>query len=291
MLSIRTNMASIGARRNLNQASEDLNGNFSKLSSGYRITRASDDAAGLGVSTNLRSQITSYKMAVRNANDGISMLQTTEAALNESAAIVTRLRELTIQAASDGLAATERQYLNKEVQELVKELDRIAQTTEYNGRYLLGSTVELRFQVGIGDTAEDAITVQIDAATVAGLGLSSNASYASVFVRQFDDYAQAGTTSAAAKYQGLLVRLDRAMDAIAQRRATLGATANRLTSVGNTLSIALESAQQSNSRIRDVDVAAESAELGANQVLVQAGTSMLAQANQAPETALKLLKG
>ena len=288
MLSIRTNMASVNAQRNMNKATQALQGNFAKLSSGYRITKASDDAAGMGVSTNLRSQILSYKMAMRNAQDAVSVIQTTEAALNESASIITRLRELTVQAASDGLGTTERGYLSKEVTQLTEELDRIANTTEFNGRNLLSSAPQLQFQVGIRNTSNDKINITIDKATLGGLGLSGSAT--GTFEATFSANAsKSGNLSAAEGYKGLLSRLDTALNSISNRRATLGATANRLQSAQNTLAIAMESAQQANSRIRDVDVASESSKLSANQVLVQAGVSMLAQANQAPQAALKLL--
>ena len=288
MLSIRTNMASVNAQRNMNKATQALQGNFAKLSSGYRITKASDDAAGMGVSTNLRSQILSYKMAMRNAQDAVSVIQTTEAALNESASIITRLRELTVQAASDGLGTTERGYLSKEVTQLTEELDRIANTTEFNGRNLLSSAPQLQFQVGIRNTSNDKINITIDKATLGGLGLSGSAM--GTFEATFSANAsKSGNLSAAEGYKGLLSRLDTALNSISNRRATLGATANRLQSAQNTLAIAMESAQQANSRIRDVDVASESSKLSANQVLVQAGVSMLAQANQAPQAALKLL--
>jgi flagellin len=288
MLSIRTNMASVNAQRNMNKATQALQGNFAKLSSGYRITKASDDAAGMGVSTNLRSQILSYKMAMRNAQDAVSVIQTTEAALNESASIITRLRELTVQAASDGLGTTERGYLSKEVTQLTEELDRIANITEFNGRNLLSSAPQLQFQVGIRNTSNDKINITIDKATLGGLGLSGSAT--GTFEATFSANAsKSGNLSAAEGYKGLLSRLDTALNSISNRRATLGATANRLQSAQNTLAIAMESAQQANSRIRDVDVASESSKLSANQVLVQAGVSMLAQANQAPQAALKLL--
>ena len=291
MLSIRTNMASLNAQRNMNIASQSLQQNFAKLSSGYRITKASDDAAGMGVSTNLRSQVMGYKMAMRNAQDAVSVIQTTEAALNESASIITRLRELTVQAASDGLGTTERGYLAKEVTQLTQELERIANTTEFNGRMLLNASAPtLQFQVGIRNTDNDKITIDVDSATLGGLGMSSKAGSHSAFNKAFGDNAvKLGNLSAASGYKELLSRLDTALNSISNRRATLGATANRLQSAQNTLAIAMESAQQANARVRDVDVAQESAKLSANQVLVQAGVSMLSQANQAPQAALKLL--
>lgn len=283
MLSVRTNMASIYAQRNLSKAAEDFKDSVAKLSSGYRITKASDDAAGIAVSSNLRSQVASYKVAVRNAQDGVSIIQTAEAALNESAEIITRLRELTVQAASDGLGTTERQYLSQEVDELTEELGRIASTTEFNGRNLLSGAPTLQFQVGIRGGAADRVTLSFQAATLNSLGLSGS----SPFDTTFSSYAT--QSSPGSNYQAMLTRLDGALDSISNHRATLGATANRLKSAQNTLAVAIESAQQADSRIRDVDVAEESAKMSANQVLVQAGVSMLAQANQAPEAALELL--
>ena len=282
MLSIRTNMASLYAQRNVAKATSDLQENVARLSSGYRVSKASDDAAGMGVSTNLRSQIASYKMASRNADDGISIIQTAEAALNESADIITRLRELTVQAASDGLGTTERQYLSKEVSELTAELGRIASTTEFNGRYLLSGAPTLDFQVGIRGTSDDRIRLSMQGMTLADLGLDG-----SNFETQFSSYAD--DSSPGSSYQALLTTLDTALNTVSGERAKLGATANRLESAKNTIEIAMESAEQADSRIRDVDVAEESSRMSANQVLVQAGVSMLTQANQMPEAALELL--
>ena len=292
MLSIRTNMSSFKATRSMHVASAGLERNVAKLSSGFRITRASDDAAGLSVSTNLRSQINSYKMAARNAQDAISVIQTADAALDESSNILIRMRELTVQAASDGLAATEREYLSKEVQQLSGELDRIARATEYNGRSLLENPPELQFQVGIRGLAQDTVKVQLENATAVGLGLSSATDSTSGFASQYSSFAgQADNGLATSGFRGLLSRLDNAIETVAERRAGLGATENRLVSARNTLAMAMESAQQSNARISDVDVASESAGLSANQVLQQAGVSMLAQANQVPQAAVRLMSG
>ena len=283
MLSIRTNMASIYAQRNLDKASQEYEGNIARLSSGYRITKASDDAAGMGVSTNLRAQVASYKMAARNAQDGVSLIQTAESALNESAELITRLRELTVQAASDGLGTTERQYLSAEVNKLTDEIGRIASTTEYNGRNLLSAAPTLQFQVGIRGGSSDSLSLTVQGATLASLGLAG----ASTFSSKFATFAT--QSSPGSSYQGLLTALDDALVSVSSSRATLGATANRLESAQNTITVAMESAQQADSRIRDVDVAEESAKMSANQVLIQAGVSMLAQANQMPEAALELL--
>lgn len=292
MLSIRTNMSSFRATRSMHIASAGMERNVAKLSSGFRITRSSDDAAGLSVSTNLRSQINSYKMAARNAQDAISVLQTADAAMDESANVLIRLRELTIQAASDSLMPQERQYLSQEVQQLAGELDRIANSAEYNGKTLLKDPPELQFQLGIRGKADDTVSLQFQDATLNGLGLSSATAAASAFGKQFSTHAgQTDNALATSGFRGLLSRLDGAIEVVSERRAHLGATENRLESARNTLFVAMESAQQSNARIRDVDVASESASLSANQVLQQAGVSMLAQANQLPQTAVQLMRG
>jgi flagellin len=276
-MSIRTNVASLNAQRNLYSTQAALDTSLSRLSSGYRITKAGDDAAGLGISTKLESQIRSYAQAVRNANDGISVIQSTEAALNESANILTRLRELAMQSASDGIGNTERGYVNVEAGKLVAELERIAQTTEYNGTKLLdGTNVSgLDFQVGIQNSASgfDKINfAAIDATTSAsGLNVSglSLASKASALVA--------------------LASLDAALESVSSKRADLGAAGNRLQSAINNIQSFAESLSAANSRIKDVDVAEETSRMARYQILSQAGVSVLAQANQMPQLALKLL--
>ncbi len=274
MLSIRTNVSSLSAQRNLMNNQNQLDGSLSKLSSGYRITRASDDAAGLGVSTNLTAQIRSYGQAVRNANDGLSVVQTAEASMNETSAILTRMRELAMQSASDGIGATERAYIQEENTALIAELDRIDSVTEFNGQTLFGAAAALTFQVGIRETANDFITLDTTAMNVDSTSLGVNG---------VDLSTDAATSRAA------LATIDTAIDSVSNFRSELGAVANRLTSVVNTISVAKESASAANSRIRDVDVAEESSNMSASQVLMQAGVSVLAQANQAPQVALKLL--
>jgi len=274
-MSIRTNVSSLNAQRNLYQAQNALDSSLSRLSSGFRITKAGDDAAGLGISTKLESQIRSYSQATRNANDGISVIQSTEAALNESAAILTRLRELAMQSASDGIGDTERGYVQKEATALVSELERISQVTEYNGTKLLNgaTTSGLDFQVGLGATANDKINFNtIDATTgasglaVTGLLLSNKASAVSA-----------------------LSTIDAALQKVSDSRATLGANGNRFTSAISNIQAFSESLSAANSRIKDVDVAEETSRMARNQILSQAGVSVLAQANQMPQLALKLL--
>ena len=273
-MSIRTNTASLNATRNLMVSQSQLDRSLSKLSSGYRITRASDDAAGLGVSANLTAQYRSYNQAMRNANDGLSLVQTAEAALNETTNILTRMRELAMQSASDGIGTTERGYIQEEADALIEELDRLDATTEFNGTTIFGAANALSFQVGIRDSADDYIDIDTSAIEVDSTSLAVNTVDLSVD---------------AATSRGHLAAIDAAIEDVSGFRAELGAGANRLESVLNTVATAAESVAASNSRIRDVDVAAETAEMSKAQILVQAGVSVLAQANQAPQVALKLL--
>lgn len=273
-MSIRTNTASLNATRNLMVSQSQLDRSLSKLSSGYRITRASDDAAGLGVSANLTAQYRSYNQAMRNANDGLSLVQTAEAALNETTNILTRMRELAMQSASDGIGTTERGYIQEEADALIEELDRLDATTEFNGTTIFGAANALSFQVGIRDSADDYIDID-----TSGIEVDST----SLAVNTVDLSVDAATS------RGHLAAIDAAIEDVSGFRAELGAGANRLESVLNTVATAAESVAASNSRIRDVDVAAETAEMSKAQILVQAGVSVLAQANQAPQVALKLL--
>jgi flagellin len=273
-MSIRTNISSLNAQRNLYSTQNSLDSSLSKLSSGFRITKAGDDAAGLGISTKLESQIRSYAQAVRNANDGISVIQSTEAALNEDANILTRLRELAMQSASDGVGDSERAYIQKESTALVNELQRISQVTEYNGTKLLnGANATLDFQVGIYATTNDAISFNGLNATTGSTGL--NVSGISM------------TTKASAL--AALASLDNALASVSDSRSTLGANGNRFQSAIANIQSFAESLSAANSRIKDVDVAEETSRMSRSQILLQAGVSVLAQANQMPQMALKLL--
>ena len=274
-LRINTNVASISAQRMLSHTKNDLNSNLRKLSSGQRITRAADDAAGLAISENLKAQIRGIGQAKRNADDGISLVQTAEGGLSEISNIIIRLRELAVQTASDTIGDTERGFSDIEFQQLKEEVQRISESAEFNGRQLLdGSGGIAEIQVGYNnDPFKDRITYdgsQI-ASTLADLALTgemvSNKESAQMALRKLDD--------ALVKVNG--------------NRATLGALQNRLTSVIETLGITEENFSEANSRIRDVDVAKETAAMAKNQILSQAGTSVLAQANQAPNFALKLI--
>jgi flagellin len=274
-MSIRTNIASLNAQRNLYATQTNLDSSLSRLSSGFRITKAGDDAAGLGISSKLESQIRSYGQAVRNANDGLSVIQSTEAALNEQANILTRLRELAMQSASDGVGNSERAYIQMEGGALVNELQRISQVAEYNGTKLLigGTATTLDFQIGIYSTSNDAITFNtLDGTTgVSGLNVASIA------------------MSSKASALSALASLDNALEKVSSARATLGANGNRLQSAISNIQSFAESLSAANSRIKDVDVAEETSRMSRSQILLQAGVSVLAQANQMPQMALKLL--
>ncbi len=272
-MSIRTNISSLNAQRNLSATETMLNSSLSKLSSGFRITKAGDDAAGLGISSNLGAQIRSYNQAARNASDGMSLIQTAEGALNETTNILTRLRELSMQSASDGVSNTERTYIQDEVDNLVTELDRIANSAEYNGTALLnGATGTLTFQVGIRNVAaNDRITISSFDANNTALGTSGL------------------SISTAGNAQAALATIDTAIQSVSAGRARLGAAGNRLQTVTSTIRTSSENISAANSRIKDVDVAEETSAMSRAQILVQAGVSVLSQANQLPQMAMKLL--
>ena len=278
-MSIRTNVASLDAQRNLSSTQSMLDSSMARLSSGYRITKAGDDAAGLGISTKLEAQIRSYNQAVRNANDGVSVVQTTEAALDNTANILTRLRELAMQSASDGIGDSERAYIQTEASQLQDEMNRIAQTTQFNGAYLLnGSSLTLDFHVGVDGTTNDVISFHTMDATVSTLfGTSSSQT-------SIDLSSKIGSVSA-------LSVIDGALAALSNDRSELGAAGNRLQDVIATIQSFTEQLSAADSRIKDVDVAEETSTMARAQILQQAGVSVLAQANQQPQLALKLLGG
>jgi len=273
--SIRTNVGSLDAQRNLFNAQSMLSDSFARLSSGYRITKAGDDAAGLGISVNLESQISSFNQANRNAQDANSVISTAEANLNQTTQLLTRMRELAMQSASSGVGNTERAYIQTENAANISEIDRIANAAEFNGQALLNSgATTLTFQVGIRNVAaNDQIGVTtVDATANAGLGVST-----------LDFTTQLGA-------QNALATIDTALQTISRARASFGASGNRLNSVIQTIQSGAESLSAANSRIRDVDVAEETSRMARTQVMMQAGVSVLAQANQSPQLALKLLQ-
>ncbi|NNL84440.1 MAG: flagellin FliC [Myxococcales bacterium] len=271
-LRVNTNVASLNAQRNLANASEGLGRSFDRLSSGLRITRASDDAAGLAISERFRADVRSLQQAQRNANDGISMLQVAEGALNESSSLLIRMRELAVQASNGTLGSTERATLDQEFQDLSAEIDRISAVTEFNGIQLLdGSATSVTFQVGGGGSANDRISVSGVDASASGLAIGS------------------ADVTTAANAQSALSTLDTAIDSLTGLRADFGTAQNRLESTVRSIAVAVENTSAAESRIRDVDVASETAALTKNQVLQQAAVSVLAQANVSSTLALRLL--
>lgn len=274
-LRINTNTASLNAQRNLSGSKMMLDRSLERLSSGYRINRAGDDAAGLAISENLRAQIRGLKQASRNASDGVSLIQVAEGGLNEISTILIRLRELAVQAASDTIGPVERQFLNVEYDQLISEVDRIADGTEFNGTQLLSGTGSiLDFQVG---TRNDP---NIDRLSFDSSKADANAAALGVNLTSVADKASA---------QNSLSSIDQAIVSVSAMRADFGAVQNRLQSTISNLAVSLENISAANSRIRDVDVAEETAELTKNNILLQAGTSVLAQANQSSTSALQLL--
>lgn len=274
-LRINTNVASLNAQRNLLGTKWGLDKSLEKLSSGYRINRAGDDAAGLAISENLRAQIRGLKQASRNASDGVSLVQVAEGGLNEISSILIRLRELSVQAASDTIGPVERQFLNVEYDQLVSEVDRIADGTEFNGTQLLSGTGSiLDFQVG---TKNDP---NIDRLSFDASKADANSAALGINLTSVADKASA---------QNSLAAIDSAIVSVSAMRADFGAIQNRLQSTIGNIAVSVENLSAANSRIRDVDIAEETAEMTKNNILLQAGTSVLAQANQSSNTALGLL--
>ncbi len=269
---VATNLSAINAQRSLTGSQRNINKSMGQLSSGSRINIAADDAAGLAISENMKAQIRSARQANRNANDGISMVQTAEGGLNEISNIIIRLRELGIQAASDTVGEKERGFLNKEVQQLKDEMQRIASVTTWGTTKLLdGTTPAFDFQVGIyNNDVEDRITFNAseNIATLDALGLTDV------------DY----TTKEGA--QTALESLDISQTTVNGMRANLGALQNRLTSTVDNLAVAEENLSAANSRIRDTDVAQASSEMTRNNILLNASTATLAQANSVNQMAL-----
>lgn len=276
-LRVNTNIASMTAQRNLQTVTSRLQGNFSRLSSGLRIATSADDAAGLAISERMRSQIRSYAVAARNAQDGISLAQTAESALNESSDILVRMRELAMQSANGTLSTADRATVDVEFGQLIEELDRVSTTASFNGIALLDGTMVagIDIQVGISSGATEVISISgVDATTGAG-GLN---------VATLDVTSVANANTA-------LGQLDSAIDSLNTSRGELGAAQNRIQSSLRGILSAKENLSAAESRIRDVDIAAETADLTRNTIMQQAATSVLQQANVQPQIALQLLQG
>jgi flagellin len=270
-LRINNNIEAVNAHRNLQLTALSLSKSMEKLSSGLRINRASDDAAGLAISEKLRGQVRGLNQAVRNAQDGISMIQTAEGALNETHSILQRMRELAVQAANDTLTTNDRNAISSEMSQLGQEVDRISTTTQFNTQKLLdGNFSNKLLQIGANDG--QVMTVNISGADSTDLGIDS---------LDVSDAANASTAISA---------IDSAIDTVSTIRASLGAVQNRLEHTIANLGVASENLLASESRIRDVDMAQEMMSFTKTQILQQAGTAMLAQANTAPQTVLQLLR-
>ncbi len=275
-ITVRTNTAAGKALTDLNKTSRALSRSFEKISSGKRISRAADDAAGLGVAENLRAASSSAAVAARNTNDGISTIAIAEGATNEVGNILVRMRELAVQSASETLGTDERAYAQTEFASLQSEVDRIANVTEFNGIKLTdGSTTAISVQVGINNTTNDKVDVAFGDLNTSALGVGA----ATINVTTM--------TSAGAA----LSVLDTAINSVNSYRATYGAAENRLNSALNNLETFTETTKAAESQIRDADFGAETATLSQNQILQQAGTSILTQAKGISQAAIGLLQG
>jgi len=305
-LRIQTNMQSINSQRNLVTATEANGQSIERLASGYRINKAADDAAGLAISEKLKADVRGLNMAKRNASDGISLVQTAEGGLNEIGNVLGRLRELSVQGASDTIGNTERSFLNKEFGQLKDEIDRITNATEYNGTRLLVGDQEqvpdslknksnafpLEIQVGKdyfeevdGAEARNPVNIiKVDLQSIKTFTDGEN----SLNLGRADGTDGTRVDEKEASQQSISV-IDNAITKVSEHRAYLGAIQSRLGSTINNLSIQSENFQAANSRIRDTDFASESAQLAQTNILKQAGVAVLSQANQSPQAALRLL--
>lgn len=277
-ISLRTNVASISANASLNATNERLQGSMTKLASGMRINRAGDDAAGLAISEQFRANLKSLEQVKRNANDGVSLIQTAEGALGEVSSILIRMRELAVQSATDTLDATQRGFLDDELIQLRSEIDRIGNTAEFNGLALLSgnfstTATALTFQVDLSGDVNQQISVQINTVSPSALSIESM------------DLLSVGSARSS------LSVIDSAIQAVSTQRALLGSAQNRLGASINNITTQFTNLSAANSRIRDVDVAEETARMTRENILMQSGVSVLSQANQIPQLALSLLQG
>ncbi|HDS1815874.1 TPA: flagellin FliC [Pseudomonas putida] len=287
-LTVTTNTTSLGVQKNLNRASDALATSMTRLSSGLKINSAKDDAAGLQIATRMTSQIRGQTMAIKNANDGISIAQTAEGAMQEQTNMLQRMRELALQARNDSNSFKDRDALNGEFQSMLEEINRVADSTELNGKKLLsGAAGTMTFQVGSNGGTGNQIQITLSAAV--------NSSSSGVLKALGSNSSIAMTTTAMAPsaydalFQKVITGIDDALQAINSTRAQLGAAQNRLTSTINNLQNINENAEAARGRVQDTDFAAETAQLTKQQTLQQASTSVLAQANQLPSAVLKLL--
>ena len=290
-LYVNTNVSSLNAQRQLMTSSNGLNTAFERLSSGSRINSAADDAAGLQITNRMTSQINGLNQAVRNANDGISVAQTAEGAMQETTNMLQRMRELVVQADNGINNADDLWAIQEEINEISNEIDRIAETTQFSGTNLLDGDYENKtFLVGANGTAAEKVSISIGSMSAATLGVSANAAGGADTI-SVATYDEATSTATAVDFEadGLIGAIDSAIQTVGSERATLGATQNRLQSTIANLSNISENVSGARSRIMDTDFAAETANLTKFQITQQASTSILAQANQRPQAALSLL--
>ncbi|MCP9463773.1 MAG: flagellin [Nitrospira sp.] len=272
-LIVNNNPASIAAQRNLTVSTNALQRSVERLSSGLRITRAADDAAGLGLSETLRAQIRSINQATRNASDGISLTQIADGAAQVIGSLLARMRELAAQSSSGTVGATERSYIDQEFVALRSEIDRIAQTTEFNGQALIsGSSISFSIAIGFRSGTGNTLSLDLNSITTTSLGIASV------------------NVSTSANAMSALANIDSAISAVATARAEYGSLQNRLEATIANLQVTSENLTAAESRIRDADIAYETSLFVKNQILVQAGISVLAQANTLPQNALALLQ-
>jgi flagellin len=286
-LSVNTNVAAINAYRNLSATQTSLSKSLEKLSSGFRINRAADDAAGLAISEGLRSQISGLTQAARNAQDGISVVQTAEGALTEVHSILHRMRDLAVQAANDSNSQDARKNIVTEATQLQQELDRIAQSTNFNGRTLLdggsaAGTSVMNFQVGAEGDVNSRIAVNLNDANVASVAGSVSLAQSAGGTGELNLFSHTAA-------QDAITKIDAQITKVSTARANLGAYQNRFEHTINSVNVAVENLSASESRIRDTDMASEMVNFTKSQILSQAGTAMLAQANAIPQGVLKLL--
>ena len=277
---INTNLASLNAQRNLNASQSSLQISMQRLSSGLRVNSAKDDAAGLAIAERMNSQVRGMNVAIRNANDGISLAQTAEGALSKVGDSLQRMRELAIQARNATNSSSDKDSLNKEFVELQKEIARVLGGTTFNGKHILGAdATTLTFQIGANTTSDDVININtsnmVTDTTITAITSSTMAA--------IDANATVGAIG------NVIDSLDKAIDLVNDTRATYGATQSRFDAIISNLQTAVENQSAARSRIMDADYAAETANMSRAQILQQAGTAMVAQANQLPQQVLKLL--
>ena len=280
-MTINTNIASLDAQRNLNMSQGSLATSMQRLSSGLRVNSAKDDAAGLAIAERMNAQVRGMNVAVRNANDGISMSQTAEGALSQVGDALQRMRELAVQARNSTNSSSDKDSLNKEFAQLQAEIGRVLGGTTFNGKHILGSdATALTFQIGANTTADDTITVSTTDMTQQSAITTVTATTAAIDANATD--GAIGT---------VIDNIDAALDSVNDTRATFGATQSRFDSIIANLQTGVENQSAARSRIMDADFASETANMSRAQVLQQAGTAMVAQANQLPQQVLKLLQG